>query len=116
MRILFLIILILQVSCKEKVPEAQPVIQMIEAFKTNNLDKFKQSFSNKILQSDQDWPKIFSSTKISFETTFGEDFSISEIVFRYDEKSKLLVVSDKEKEQFRIHVVEEDKIWKINED
>ena len=116
MRISFLIILILLLSCKEKVPEAQPLIHIIEAIEAKDLEKFKKSFTKKVLESEQDWDKIFSATKLTFESTFGENFSISDLVFSYDEQSKLLIVSDKEKEQFAIHVVEENKTWKINEE
>ena len=112
-----MIILTSLLSCKEMMPESEPFIQIIEAVQTNDISKFKSSFSKSILNEVKDlqWSEMFSATKNTFETNYGKSFTKSKFSFTYDENTKLLIVKYQEQGQFRIAVVKENSSWKINE-
>lgn len=98
-------------------PEAEPFIQVIEAVQANDVNKFKNAFSMRINEEDKntDWLENLNEAKANFESSYGKRYNLREFSFKYDHKSNLLIVSYKEKEQFRIALIKEKNNWKLNE-
>ena len=102
----------------EVVPQALPVIQLLEAVKEQDEEKLKSAFSERMQErlKKEEWSKVLERYRDGFNTSFGnfriEDFSFD---FSGDDKNGSVIVSYNGKPLPNMSVLKESDGWKLNE-
>jgi hypothetical protein len=94
------------------------MVAILEAAKNSNIRMFKEAYSKRIQQEDQqsDWAKNLQDAKATMNQKFG-DYQLSDFKFTFegDEVKGKLDVTFKGTQQFALAIVREDGVWKLDE-
>lgn len=115
----YLLLLILVIGCSQRpiIPQADPFENILVSIKNNSTNLFKNSFSERVHNEDNDnltWAERLKVTKNRMELEFGE-LNPSDFSYDFDKKKSKLIVRHKTNEPFRMKVVMENGNWKLDE-
>ena len=109
----------LAVSAQDaRVPEAAPLVAVLEAAKTGDLATFKNAYSSRIRDdaAQGDWPKNLAEAQANLTRMFG-DYRLADFGFAFaggSERGRVTLIY-KGQPQFDLAVIREDGGWKLDE-
>jgi hypothetical protein len=118
-KILYLLLIILAIGCSNNsiIPQAEPFENTLISIKNNSTNLFKNSFSERVHNEDNDsltWNERLKVAESRMELEFGE-LNPNDFSYEFEEKESILIVTHKTNEPFRMKVVMENGDWKLDE-
>ena len=117
----YIYIAILLVLCgnlyaKDKIKQSIPFMNMLKAAEQSDIKKFKFSYSKQIRENKEqnNWQANIAEAKKNIKKMFG-DIKDDNFTFKFDKEKSKLKVFYNEKSIFKIKVIQENGIWKLNE-
>ncbi|WP_340202744.1 hypothetical protein [Ascidiimonas sp. W6] len=106
------------VYAQQTIPiQAKPLENILISFKSDSVALFANSFSKEIDSEEikqSKWKERLNEGKEKFKKRFG-DYQIQDFSFKYVDSTSQLQVFFRNKEAFKVLVIEEDSHWKLKE-
>lgn len=107
------------------IQQSKPFKKVLRSIKTNAPNLFMKSFSNEIMklfnnemtngEDDETlWESRLKEAKGKFENRFGA-FEVHDFSYKFEKEDAQLIIYFKGKEQFKMRVVKEGCVWKLDE-
>jgi hypothetical protein len=118
-KILNLLVLILLIGCSNNsiIPQAEPFESILISVKNNSTKKFKNSFTERIHNENNDtltWNERLKVTESKMKQEFGE-LNPNDFSYDFDKKKSQLIIKHKTNEPFRMKIIKENGNWKFDE-
>lgn len=101
----------------DHIEQSTPFENILNAMKSDSISLFIKSFSNRIIDGEYDkniWASRLNEGKEKFAERFGA-FELNDFSYAYEKEKSKLIIFFKGEEQFRIRVIQEDDVWKLDE-
>jgi len=106
-------------SDSDPVPQAQPVLQWLEAAKNGDLELLKTVFAERVRKqfAGEGWDNVMKTYQRVFQKEFG-DYTLDDFAFEFEggeEHGTVSIVFKEKKLPGKLRVVKEKDSWKVNE-
>jgi hypothetical protein len=105
-------------SDRPRIETSAPVVAMLKAAKNADATMFREAYSKRIRQEDQqaDWGKNLHEAQTTLKETFG-DYQLGDFTYSFEgnDLQGKLAISFKGKKQFAIAIIKEEGAWKLDE-
>ncbi len=96
--------------------QAKPLVDVLVSVKENDLQRFKNAFSQKINYKEKDWNTNLAEGRKNLLAKFG-DYNLKdfEFIFSGDNQEGKVVLYYQNQPHFSMAVIKEPKGWKLND-
>ncbi len=102
---------------RNHIKQSKPFENVLLSMKSDSTNLFMNSFSDKVVDGEDDeneWMSRLNTGKEKFEKRYGT-FQPSDFSYQFEKKGSLLIIFFKGEEQFRLRVIKEGGVWKLDE-
>lgn len=99
------------------IEQSTPFENVLISMKSDSVRLFMSCFTKSIVGDENDekiWAKRLNEGKEKFKTQFGQ-FNLTDFTYTFDKIESKLIIYYKDEEQFKMRVVKENAIWKLDE-
>lgn len=101
----------------DHIEQSTPFENVLLALKTDSVDLFVDSFSDRIIDGENDelvWISRLNEVKEKFKERFGS-YERSDFSYDYEEEKSKLIIYYKSEEQIGLRVIKEGGVWKLDD-
>lgn len=99
------------------IAQSSPFENVLLSLKSDSVDLFMNAFSKRIVNGEynkETWIPRLNEGKGKFSEYFGT-FQLSDFSYEFDEKESKLIIFFRREEKFRMSVIKENEVWKLDE-